>query len=110
MSAPINETVKRQVVQEWLSGEARDKIAADNNIGAGTVTSIVSNYKVRLETLGFDSIRQLARDQEARIELVRFSFTFQAIQLFYQIGGSRGQDRIIHHKCWYWRCFPRKSH
>jgi hypothetical protein len=38
----------------------RDKIAAENNIGAGTVTSIVSNYKVGLETLDFDSIRQLA--------------------------------------------------
>jgi hypothetical protein len=43
-----------------ISGESRDKIAAENNIGAGTVTSIVSNYKVGLETLDFDSIRQLA--------------------------------------------------
>jgi hypothetical protein len=43
-----------------ISGEFRDKIAAENNIGAGTVTSIVSNYKVGLETLDFDSIRQLA--------------------------------------------------
>ncbi|MFL6378930.1 MAG: helix-turn-helix domain-containing protein [Nitrososphaeraceae archaeon] len=37
--------IKRRVVQQWLSGESRDKIAADNNISSGTVTSIVDNYK-----------------------------------------------------------------
>jgi hypothetical protein len=31
-----------------------------NNIGAGTVTSIISNYKAGLESLDFDSIRQLS--------------------------------------------------
>jgi hypothetical protein len=60
MPAPIDDIIKKRVVQQWLGGEARDKIAAENNIGAGTVTSIVSNYKVGLETLDFDSIRQLA--------------------------------------------------
>jgi hypothetical protein len=60
MGSAINEVIKRQVIEQWLSGEARDKIAADNNIGAGTVTSIVSNYKVRLGTLDFDLIRQLS--------------------------------------------------
>jgi Helix-turn-helix domain len=60
MPAAIDERIKRKVIQQWISGEPRDKIAAENNIGAGTVTSIVSNYKVGLETLDFDSIRQLA--------------------------------------------------
>jgi hypothetical protein len=41
MPAPIDEIIKRRVVQQWLSGEVRDKIASDNNIGAGTVSSIV---------------------------------------------------------------------
>ncbi len=36
MPAPINEIVKRRVVQQWLAGEAREKIIADNDIGAGT--------------------------------------------------------------------------
>jgi hypothetical protein len=60
MPSPIEEVIKRRVIQQWLSGESRDKIAAENNLGAGTVTSIVSNYKVGLETLDFDSIRQLS--------------------------------------------------
>jgi len=38
----------------------RDTIAAVNNIGAGTVSSIIANYKAGLEELDFDSIRQLA--------------------------------------------------
>jgi hypothetical protein len=60
MPRPIDEIIRRRVIQQWLSGEARDKIAAENNIGAGTVTSIVSNYKAGLETLDFDSARELA--------------------------------------------------
>jgi len=37
MPASIDEIVKRRVVQQWLVGEAREKIIADNNIGAGTI-------------------------------------------------------------------------
>jgi hypothetical protein len=60
MPSPIEEVVKRLVIKQWLSGESRDKIAAENNIGSGTVTSIVSNYKVGLEELDFNSVRQLS--------------------------------------------------
>ena len=47
MPAPIDKIVKRRVVQLWLVGEAREKIIADNNIGAGTVSIIVNEYKLR---------------------------------------------------------------
>jgi hypothetical protein len=60
MPAPIDEIIKRRVVQQWLSGEARDKIAIDNNIGSGTVSSIVNNYKIGLDNSEFDSARELA--------------------------------------------------
>jgi hypothetical protein len=56
----IEEHIRRKVIQQWFNGLPRDKIAEENNVGAGTVTSIVSNYKAGLETLDFDSIRQLA--------------------------------------------------
>src|SRR5919204_6978175 len=59
MPAPINEIVKRRVVQQWLVGEARDKIAIDNDIGSGTVSSIVNNYKIGLDHLDFASFREL---------------------------------------------------
>jgi hypothetical protein len=47
----IEEIIKRRVIQLWLSGEARDKIAADNNIGAGTVSAITDDFKLKLDHL-----------------------------------------------------------
>jgi len=60
MPAPLDEQIRRKVIQQWFNGLPRDKIAEDNNIGAGTVSSVISNYKVGLGALDFDSIRQLA--------------------------------------------------
>jgi hypothetical protein len=60
MPAPINEIIKKRVVQQWLGGEARDKIASDLQIGAGTVSSIVSEFKIGLDNAEFDSARELA--------------------------------------------------
>jgi hypothetical protein len=55
-----DEQTRRNVVREWISGIPRDTIAAQNNIGAGTVSSITANYKAGLESLDFDSIGQYA--------------------------------------------------
>ena len=60
MPAPIDEIVKRRVIQQWLSGEARAKIAIDNNVGEGTVSSIISYFKLGLDDAEFDSARELA--------------------------------------------------
>jgi hypothetical protein len=62
MPAPIDEIIKRRVVQLWLNGEARDKVASDLKIGAGTVSSIVSDFKKNLQGSDIDSIRELAID------------------------------------------------
>ena len=35
MPAGIDPVIKKQVVNQWLSGASRDRIAADNNIGTG---------------------------------------------------------------------------
>ena len=59
MGAPIDEIVRRRVVQLWLSGVPRDKIAVENNIGAGTVSSIINNYKVGLDNSEFECVREL---------------------------------------------------
>jgi hypothetical protein len=55
-----DEETRRNVIRQWILGFPRDTIAEQNNIGAGTVSSIITNYKVSLEELDFDSIRQLA--------------------------------------------------
>jgi hypothetical protein len=40
----------------------RHTIAEQNGIGAGTVTSIIANYKAGLESLDFDSVRRLSAE------------------------------------------------
>ena len=55
-----DEKIRENVVREWILGFSRDAIAEHNGIGAGTVSSIIANYKTGLEELDFDSIRLLA--------------------------------------------------
>jgi len=66
MPAPIDEIVKRRVVQQWLAGEAREKIIADNDIGAGTVSIIVDDYKTCLDNFDLDSFRELTLEAKKR--------------------------------------------
>jgi hypothetical protein len=66
MPATIDEIVKRRVVQQWLAGEAREKIIADNNIGAGTVSIIVDDYKTGLDNFDLDSFRELTLEAKKR--------------------------------------------
>src|SRR5215212_2511992 len=66
MPAPIDEIVKRRVIQQWLAGEAREKIIADNNIGAGTISIIVDDYKAGLDNLDLDSFRELTLEAKKR--------------------------------------------
>jgi hypothetical protein len=66
MPAPINEIVKRRVIQQWLAGEAREKIIADNDIGTGTVSIIVDEYKSGLDNFELDSFRELTLEAKKR--------------------------------------------
>ena len=60
MPAAIEASVKRKVIQQWLSGDSRPKIAVDNNIGEGTVGSIVADFKIGLDNSEFGSAREVA--------------------------------------------------
>src|SRR3982751_2978733 len=93
MPAAIDEHIRRKVIQQWFNGLPRDKIAAENNIGAGTVSSIVANYKVGLEELDFDSIRQLAI--EARQHGLNLSDLASHFRLYnYCIKSGAAEDKI----------------
>src|ERR1041385_4151700 len=59
MPSTIDELIKRRVIQQWFNGVSRDKIAADNNIGTGTVSGIINN-KTQMQDSDFDYIRGLA--------------------------------------------------
>ncbi|MER5174737.1 MAG: hypothetical protein ABJB76_11955 [Candidatus Nitrosocosmicus sp.] len=45
MTIKIPYTIKVQVLKEWIQGFSRDKIAKENSIGTGTVTSIIQQTK-----------------------------------------------------------------
>jgi hypothetical protein len=49
MPAAIDPVIKKQVVNQWLYGTSRDRIAADNDIGAGTVSNIIDEWKKRTQ-------------------------------------------------------------
>ena len=45
MEAKIPKSIREQVIKQWFQGTSRDQIAKDNDIGAGTVSSIIKNIK-----------------------------------------------------------------
>ena len=56
--------------------EARHKIAIQNNIGAGTVSSIVDSYKIGLDNLDFGSFSELMVEAKKQGMTPRFSLVF----------------------------------
>jgi hypothetical protein len=59
MPSAISNEIKDRTIKQWLSGDSRDRIAADNAIGAGTVTNIVNEWKKGVDDSEYDSLREL---------------------------------------------------
>ena len=88
-----DEQTRRNVIRQWFDGVPRDTIAALNNLGAGTVSSIISNYKAELKSLDFDSIRQLS--VEARQHGWNFADLASHARLYnYFIKSGAAEDKI----------------
>jgi hypothetical protein len=51
-------SVKLKVIVGWIQGISRNKIAPDNDIGAGTGTSIIQQFKTNIPDM--DLMRNLA--------------------------------------------------
>src|ERR1051325_11071684 len=92
MPAPIDEIVKRKVVQQWLAGEAREKIIADNDIGAGTVSIIVDEYKLGLDNFDLDSFRELTLEAEKRGMTTADLASFFKIYNFFRGSGAKENE------------------
>jgi hypothetical protein len=60
MPAKLPEGVRLSVIQQWLAGHQRDKIALDNGISAGAVTNIVDGWRMSLGSYAADELRDLA--------------------------------------------------
>lgn len=60
MPPAIGTKIREQVIKEWLEGHTRDKIAEDNQIGTGTVTDIVSEWRKEIDDVDYESVRELS--------------------------------------------------
>ena len=60
MPTKLPGNLKSLVIQEWLKGEQRDKIAGDNGLSAGGVTNVVNEWRDALGFYGADELRELA--------------------------------------------------
>ena len=92
MPAPIDEIVKRRVVQQWLAGEAREKIIADNDIGAGTVSIIVDDYKAGFDNFDLDSFRELTLEARKRGMTPADLASFFRLYNFFRNSGAKENE------------------
>jgi hypothetical protein len=92
MPAAIDNSIKTHVIKQWLDGNTRDKIAADNHIGAGTVSGIINDYKKRIDTFDFDSIRELSIScKKQRINLGALASSLRLNNYIQKLGANQEQ-------------------
>ena len=58
MYSKIPKSIREQVIKQWLQGMSRDQIAKHNDIGAGTVSSIIKDSKQEIQDI--DLLREAA--------------------------------------------------
>jgi len=46
MGARIPREIRLDVIRKWLQGRSRDQIANEVTIGAGTVSTIIKEYRI----------------------------------------------------------------
>jgi hypothetical protein len=59
MKSPIPEHIKSAVIHAWISGKTRDKIASEYNIGTGSVSNIIDQWKNMIGVFDANSLREL---------------------------------------------------
>ncbi|MFZ0510647.1 MAG: hypothetical protein WAM14_03495, partial [Candidatus Nitrosopolaris sp.] len=60
MPAAIDPVIKKQAIVQYLQGVSRDRIAAENDIGTGTVSNIIEEWKRGVQGSDYESVRDLA--------------------------------------------------
>ena len=100
MPAAINDQIRKQVVQQWISGDTRDKIAIDNGIGEGTVSSIVNDWRKGLEDSEYESVRELAiHSKKQGIALSDLASHFRLYNIIKKSGTTEDQIESFISNC-----------
>lgn len=62
MRNPITESTRGEIVRLWLCGWQRDKIAGELNLGGGTVSNVISEWRAQIGDPTADALRTLAKE------------------------------------------------
>ncbi len=76
MGPSIPHSIKIKVIEEWIQGISRDKIAQNNGIGNGTVTSIIEQSKTNIADIDLMRVFALKMKKE-NIDLNYFASAFR---------------------------------
>jgi hypothetical protein len=99
MPSRLSDNDKSLVIQEWLNGEQRDKIAGDNGLGAGSVTNIVNEWRAALGSPTADALRDLAVTlRRVGITAAQCALGFRIATLMLRIG-VKEELRVFYFRC-----------
>ena len=59
MAGGISYKTRTEIISRWLNGEQRDKIATSLNLGAGTISGIVADWKDEIGIPNADALRAI---------------------------------------------------
>ena len=92
MPPALDQSVKDRVIRLWLSGEGRNHIAADCQIGAGYVTNIVNEWTKGLEESDLEEIRELVVQlKKEGITLAELSSLYRRNNFIKKLGWNEEQ-------------------
>jgi hypothetical protein len=60
MPSKLLDNIKSLVIQQWLAGTQRDKIAVENGLSAGAVTNIVNEWRQALGFYAAEALRDMS--------------------------------------------------
>ena len=87
MPSKLPHNFKSLVIQEWLSGTQRDRIAAENDLSAGAVTNLVNEWRRGLGFAIADDLRELAVTmKKVGITAAQCASGFRAAMIVNKIG------------------------
>ena len=92
MTSKLPNNFKSLVIQEWLSGTQRDRIAAENGLSAGAVTNLVNEWSRGLGFAIADDLRELAVTmKKVGITAPQCASGFRAAMIMNKIGIKEGE-------------------
>jgi hypothetical protein len=100
MPAAINDQIRKQAIQQSVGGNTSEKIAIDNDIGEGTASSIVTDWKKGLEDSEYESVRELAVQSEKQgLALSDLASHFRLYSIIKKSGANEDQIESFISNC-----------